>query len=65
MCWGVHTEIQTPPHCNLIGCSITAPPPVIAEQYFSAISVALRSHSRKEEFGAPFENVVISIFSFF
>jgi hypothetical protein len=34
---------------------MTAPPNFIAQQYFSAISIALRSHSRKEKLGAPFK----------
>jgi len=34
-------EIQTPTQWNLIGSSMTAPPPVIAHQYSSAAFVSL------------------------
>jgi len=61
MCLGVHIDIQTPPHCNLIDI-MTATPPFIAQQYFPAISVALHPHSRKEKLGAPFKNVAVSVF---
>jgi hypothetical protein len=38
---------------------------VIAQQYSSATFVSLRFHSRKEKFGALYENVTISIFKLF
>jgi len=39
-------EIQTPTHWNLIGSSMTAPPPVIAHQYSSAAFVSFYFRSR-------------------
>jgi hypothetical protein len=39
-------EIQTPTHWNLIGSSMTAPPPVIAHQYSSTAFVSLHFRSR-------------------
>jgi hypothetical protein len=41
---GSPVEIQTPAHWNLIDHSVTAPPPVIAQQYSSATLVSLRLH---------------------
>jgi hypothetical protein len=32
---------------------MTSPPPVIAQQYYSATFVSLRFHHRKEKYGAP------------
>jgi hypothetical protein len=55
---GSRVEIQTPAHWNLIGRSVTAPQPVIAQRYSSAIFVTLRFLSVREEFGA-FKNVII------
>jgi hypothetical protein len=46
--------VQTPTYCNVIGRSITAPPPVIAQQYSAASFAPPRFQSRKEIFGAHF-----------
>jgi hypothetical protein len=47
-------EIQTPTHWNLIARSMTASPPVIAQQYSSAMFVSTRCRSRMEKFGSRF-----------
>jgi hypothetical protein len=61
---GSPAEIQTPTHWKLIGHSMTAPPPVIAQHYSSYTFVSLRFHSRKEQFGA-FKKSHCFIFYFF
>jgi hypothetical protein len=50
-------EIQTPTHQNLISSNTTATPPVIAQQYSSAIFVSLRLHSLKVKFCVRFQNI--------
>jgi hypothetical protein len=40
---------QSPAHCNVIDRSMTALPPVIAQQYSSATIIVLRVHSRKKK----------------
>jgi hypothetical protein len=42
----------------MIGRSMNAPPPVIAQQYSSATLFSLRIHSRKEKFGACLINCI-------
>jgi hypothetical protein len=42
-------QIQSPTHCNVIGRSIAALPPVIAQQYSSTTITVLRVHSRKKK----------------
>jgi hypothetical protein len=59
---GVQLKSELPTQGCLIGHSMSAPPPVIAQQYASAIFVSLRSHSRKKKFGAHSKNVIISFF---
>jgi hypothetical protein len=54
-------EMQTPIHWNLIGCNMTAPPPVIAQQYSSAYIVSEHLHSRKEKLSAHFRTDIIII----
>jgi hypothetical protein len=55
-------EIRTPTQCNLIGRSMTAPPPVIAQQFSSATFLSSRFHSGNEKFGVRFKNFTISVF---
>jgi hypothetical protein len=43
---------------NLIGHSMTVPPPVLSPATF----VSLRFHSLKEKFGSHLKNVIVSIF---
>jgi hypothetical protein len=59
---GIHFDIQTPTHWRMIGRSITAPPPVIAQQYSSTTFIALSFHSSKEKLGACVKNIIISEF---
>jgi hypothetical protein len=54
-------EMQTPIYWNLIGCSMTVPPPVIAQQYSSATVVSKHFHSSKEIFSALFKTAIIMI----
>jgi hypothetical protein len=52
-------EIQTPTQWNLIARSMTAPPPVIAQQYSSAMLVSMRCRSRMEKFGSRFKFFIL------
>jgi hypothetical protein len=51
--------MQTPIHWNLIGRSMTAAPPVIAQQYSFATVVSEHFHSRKEIFSARFKTLLL------
>ena len=68
-CWtciqGRPAETRTPKHG--FGRSLTAPPPVIAQQYSPATFASLRFQSRKEKFFASCKNLTIYIpfFTFF
>jgi hypothetical protein len=53
----VPLKFKLPAHCNLTGSSVTVPPPVIAQQYSSAIALSF-SHGRIRR---TFKNVIISI----
>jgi hypothetical protein len=55
---GSPVKIQIPAHWNLIGRSLSAPLPVIAQQYSSATFVSLRFHSGKAKSGAHFTLVL-------
>jgi hypothetical protein len=46
-------EIHTPTYWNLTGCSVIAPPPVIAQQYSAAIVGSLRFHSHSKRVAPP------------
>ena len=59
---GCRIEIRAPAHWNLIGHTMTASPPVIAQQYSSATFFQLRFYSRREKFGL---RKVISVFVLF
>jgi len=52
-------EIQTPTHWNLIARSMAASPPVIAQQYSSAMFVSMHCRSRMEKFGSRFNFFII------
>jgi hypothetical protein len=58
---GLPVEIPTPTRWNLIGRSMTAPPP----QCSSVTFVSLRLHSCKEKFGVLFKNVAFYTFVWF
>jgi len=62
---GSLVEIQTQTHCNPLGRSMTAPPPVIAQQYSPATYVSLRYYSCKEKFGVPNKNITSSSYFLF
>jgi len=68
VCVCVYTGVQlksreNPTHWKLIGRGISPPSPIdIAQQYSTATLVSLRFHFCKENFGASFRNVVISVF---
>jgi hypothetical protein len=53
---GSPLEIQTPTHWNLIGSSMTAPPPLLSLN--SILPPQLSVHFRKEKFGGRFKNVI-------
>jgi hypothetical protein len=52
---GGPVEIQTSTQWNLIGGSTTTP------QYSAMISISLRFHFHKEEFGARYKNAITTI----
>jgi hypothetical protein len=54
---GSREKIQAQTHYNFIGRSMTFLPPVIAQQYSSAIFVSLCFYSCKEKFGVPNKNI--------
>jgi hypothetical protein len=47
-------EIQTPTHWNLVACRMIASPPLIAQQYSSAMFLSVRCRSGMEKFGSRF-----------
>ena len=50
-------QIQNPTHCNVIGCSMTAPAAcVMAQQYSSATTTVLRTHFRKKKIRRAFQS---------
>ena len=55
---GGPVESRTATHQNFMARSVTAPPPVIAQQYSSATLVLLRVRSCKDKFGTRFKNVM-------
>jgi hypothetical protein len=52
-------EIQTPTHWNLIARRMTASPPIMAQQYSSAMFVSVRCRSRMEKFGSRFNFLIL------
>jgi hypothetical protein len=49
-------------YSKLLGRSMTAKSPIIAQQYSPATFVKLCFHSRKEKFDTLFKNIIISVF---
>jgi hypothetical protein len=57
-------QLQAQTHCNVVFRSMTVSPPVIAQQYSSAIDVSMAFGSTKFKFGAHLKSYDFNLFFF-